>query len=131
VNPALIPVLGSAIKGIIDRVIPDKDKAIEAKKQVDLETANIHRSELKGAIDIILAEAKGDSWLQRSWRPLLMIWFAGLIGAHWLGYTAPNLSEPQILSLLELVKVGMGGYVITRGGEKIAREVSNWNIKGK
>jgi hypothetical protein len=69
--------------------------------------------------EIIVAEAKGESWLQRNWRPLLMLWFAGLVGAHWLGYTAPNLSEQTILSLLGIVKIGVGGYIIGRSGEKL------------
>ena len=78
--------------------------------------------ELKGAVDIIVAEAKGDSWLQRSWRPISMLFMLGLVGAHWLGFTAPNISDEVILKLLNIVQVGLGGYVLGRSGEKIAKE---------
>jgi hypothetical protein len=121
-NPALIPILGGAVKKLIDRAIPDKDKALEIKRQLDLDIQDIERTELKGAIDIIVAEAKGDSWLQRSWRPLLMLWFAGLVGAHWLGFTPDNLSQSTINQLLSIVQIGIGGYIVGRSGEKIMKE---------
>lgn len=121
-NPALIPILGSAVKKLIDRAIPDKDKALEIKRQLDLDIQDIERTELKGAIDIIVAEAKGDSWLQRSWRPVLMLWFAGLVGAHWLGFTPDNLSQSTINQLLSIVQIGIGGYIVGRSGEKIMKE---------
>jgi len=122
-NPAFIPVIGTAVKKLIDRAIPDKDKALEIKRQLDLDLQDIERTELKGAIDIIVAEAKGDSWLQRSWRPVLMLWFAGLVGAHWLGFTPDNLSQDTVNSLLSIVQIGIGGYIIGRSGEKIAKEI--------
>lgn len=80
--------------------------------------------------DVIVAEAKGHSWLQRNWRPITALWFAGLIGAHWLGFTAPNLTEPVILSLLGLVKIMIGGYVGSRGIEKIAVPIVH-AVRGK
>ena len=48
-----------------------------------------------------------------------MIIFAGLIVAHWFGYTAPNIPESVQNSLLNIVLVGMGGYIVGRSGEKI------------
>ena len=41
----------------------------------------------------IRAEAMGDSWLQRSWRPITMLTFVSLIVAKWLGFTAPGVTE--------------------------------------
>jgi hypothetical protein len=78
-------------------------------------------AELQGAVSIITAEANGESWLQRNWRPLLMIWFAALVGAHWLGFTPPNLPESVVNNLLDIVQVGVGGYVLGRSGEKMVR----------
>lgn len=121
-NPAFIPIIGSAVKKLIDRAIPDKDKALEIKRQLDLDLQDIERTELKGAVDIIVAEAKGDSWLQRSWRPILMLWFSGLVGAHWLGYTPDNLAQETINHLLSIVQIGIGGYIIGRSGEKMMKE---------
>lgn len=69
--------------------------------------------------DMVLTEAQGESWLQRNWRPLLMLWFAFLIGAYLFGFTAPGLTPEAITAMFDLVQIGVGGYVIGRSGEKI------------
>lgn len=118
---ALIPAITGIISTVIDKAVPDKDQAEQLKMQVTLEAMKADAGELKAATDIILAEAKGESWLQRNWRPVLMLWFAGLVGAHWLGFTPPNLPESVVNSLLDIVQVGIGGYVLGRSGEKIVK----------
>ena len=70
----------------------------------------------------IRAEAASDNWLAASWRPIVMLALTALIALHWLGLTTDNLPDDQILSLFQLVKIGLGGYVVGRSGEKIARE---------
>ena len=120
----------SAIAGLIgtaiDKAIPDKDEAARLKASINSELITLSASELEQAGKIIAAEAAGESWLQRNWRPLTMLTFTGLVVAHWLGYTAPELSEDQIIALLDIVKVGIGGYIFGRSAERIS---ANW--KGK
>lgn len=115
---ALIPVIGGLIGKAIDKAVPDKDAAEKLKNDVMLEAMKQDNNELQGAIQIITAEAQGESWLQRNWRPVLMLWFAGLVGAHWLGFTPPNLPESVVINLLDIVQVGVGGYVLGRSAEK-------------
>ena len=50
-----------------------------------------------------------------------MLWFAGLVGAHWLGFTPPNLPVEVVNNLLDIVQVGVGGYVLGRSGEKMVK----------
>ena len=119
---ALVNPITGLIKGVLDKVVPDaaeRDRIAFELQQALL--ANQGR-ELEEAVKVILAEANGESWLQRNWRPLTMLWFTGLVGAHWLGYTPENLSENVVLGLLDIVQVGIGGYVLGRSGEKIVRE---------
>ena len=118
---ALIPVIGNLIGKAVDKAVPDKDAAEKLKAEITLEAMRQDNSELQGAVQIITAEAKGDSWLQRNWRPILMLWFAGLVGAHWLGFTPPNLPESVVINLLDIVQVGVGGYVLGRSGEKMVK----------
>ncbi|WP_062260372.1 3TM-type holin [Endozoicomonas arenosclerae] len=106
----------------IDKAVPDKDKAQQLKADITAELISLDKAELEQAGKIITAEAQGDSWLQRNWRPITMLTFTGLVVAHWLGWTAPGLSEEQVIALLGIVKVGLGGYVLGRSAEKVAKE---------
>lgn len=72
---------------------------------------------------IILAEAQGESWLQRNWRPLMMVWFAALLGMYWFGFTPLNLSQETLNQLFLLMQLGIGGYIVGRSGEKIIPQV--------
>lgn len=123
---ALIGPIAGLIGKAIDKAIPDKDEANRLKFEVTRQMQELQATELQGAIDIISAEAQGGSWLQRSWRPLLMLWFAALVGAHWLGFTPPNLPPEAVEGLLSIVQVGVGGYVMGRSGEKI---IKTWKEK--
>ena len=49
-----------------------------------------------------------------------MLVFSGLIVAHWFGFTAPNIPESVQNSLLNIVLVGTGGYIMGRSAEKVA-----------
>lgn len=117
---AAVPII-SLVTKFVDKFVQDKDQAETLKQQFALEAMKGGQSELEQATKVILAEAGGESWLQRNWRPMLMLWFAGLVGAHWLGFTPENLSEDTVQSLLSIVRVGIGGYVLGRSGEKMMK----------
>ena len=115
----LIGSIGGKVLDIVDGVVEDKDEANRLKFEIQRQLIENKSSELEASAKIVLAEAQG-SWLQRNWRPLLMVTFAGLVVAHWFGLTAPNIPESVQNSLLNIVMVGVGGYVVGRSGEKIA-----------
>ena len=54
-----------------------------------------------------------------------MVTFALLVVAHWFGVTAPNIPESVQNSLLNIVMIGVGGYVVGRSCEKIAKKLEN------
>ena len=115
----LIGTIGGKVLDIVDDVVEDKDAANNPKFQIQKQLIKTKSSEPEAQAKIVLAEAQG-SWLQRNWRPLLMITFAGLVVAHWFGFTAPNIPESVQNSLLNIVMVGVGGYVMGRSAEKVA-----------
>lgn len=120
-----IPFIDIGLK-LIDKIFPDPiDKANARAKLLEAEHAG-ELQELESSMAIITAEANGDSWLQRCWRPLVMITFTSLIVAKWLGFTAPGVSEAIEIELLNIIKVGLGGYILGRSGEKIMK-----SYKGK
>jgi len=118
---ALIPAIAGVVSKAIDKAVPDKDERERLKAEVTLHIMEHESQALQGQIDIILAETQG-SWLQRNWRPMLMVWFAGLVGAYWFGFTPDNLTPESIEHLFTLVQIGVGGYVVGRSAEKIVRE---------
>jgi hypothetical protein len=119
---ALVAPITTLIDGVLDKVVPDAAERDRISFEIQKLLMGNQSKELEQAVKVILAEAQGESWLQRNWRPILMLWFAGLVGAHWLGFTPPNLPESVVIGLLDIVQVGIGGYVLGRSGEKIIRE---------
>mgnify|MGYP000050016459 CR=1 FL=1 len=65
---------------IVDDVVEDKDEANKLKFEIQRQLIENKSNELEASAKIVLAEAPG-SWLQRNWRPLLMVTFAGLVVA--------------------------------------------------
>lgn len=123
---ALLPLVGS----LLDKIIPDPQAAAEAKlKALDLAQKG-ELTELSEKASIIREEAKSEHWLAATWRPILMLTFGALIVARWLGYSAPGISEAEILKLWDIVELGLGGYVIGRSAEKIIPTVAT-ALKGK
>jgi hypothetical protein len=108
----------SGLFGTVDQLVEDKDLSAKLKNELQTKVMSILDTEVKAARDIIIAEAQGGSWIQRSWRPITMLTFVGLIVAKWLGFTAPGISEAIEIALLDIIKIGLGGYVVGRSVEK-------------
>lgn len=79
---------------------------------------------LQSKTELIKAEAQGSSTLQRTWRPITMLVFVGLVAfnavARTFGWTQFDL--PPDLWLL--IQIGLGGYVGGRTLEKIMPSVA-------
>jgi hypothetical protein len=71
--------------------------------------------------DIIVAEANGEGYIQRNWRPITMLTFVGLVVAKWFGFAAPGVTEEIEMKLFDIIQLGLGGYVIGRSAEKVAK----------
>lgn len=119
--PALVPILGKALGNLIPDPVAKAQAEAEIAKQLLASSAELERA----AGDIVLAEAKSEHFLAASWRPILMLTFGGLIVARWLGYSAPGISEAEVLKLWDIVQLGLGGYVIGRSAEKIAPQIAD------
>lgn len=103
---------------VVDKAVTDKDEAARIKSQLQQQVLSGQMKELEEAAKVIVAEAQSESWLARNWRPITMIFFVGIIGAWWFGWTPPRASEALMLELFEIVKLGLGGYVVGRSVEK-------------
>lgn len=133
---ALLPVLSPILGDVVKRVLPeDKDKRAEIERELNMAVLNNANSIEQAASSIVLAEAKSESWLASSWRPILMIIITMIIGWNFLvaplielgvqlftGNMIPLAIElpDQLWSLL---MIGVGGYVGGRSLEKVAKNI--------
>ena len=115
---ALLPTIAKTV----DKAVEDKDLAKRIEADIQKELIHNTQSEFNAAAKIVLAEAQG-SWIKGNWRPVTMLVFVGLICAHWLGFTPDNLSEAEVLELMDLVQIGLGGYVLGRSAEKVSENL--------
>jgi len=104
-------------KTILDKIWPDAGEMERSKVQMALAI-------YAGQAEIVKAEAQSDHWLAACWRPILMLTFGGLIVARWLGWSAPNITEAEVLKLWDIVQLGLGGYVIGRSVEKVVPAIA-------
>lgn len=81
---------------------------------------------------IIIAEAQGHSWLQRNWRPILMIVIIAIVANNYLLYPYLSMFTSKVTvlklpdALFNLMTIGVGGYIVGRSGEKIMK---SWKEK--
>jgi hypothetical protein len=124
---------GPLLSGVfttIDKMVPDADLAQKLKGEINTMLMQFQSQLLDSATKIILAEAQGSSWLQRNWRPLLMLCAITIL---WNNYIiAPYLSAMfHVKVMLEmpadlwtLLNLGVGGYVVGKSAEQIATNVA-------
>jgi hypothetical protein len=105
----------------IDKLITSDEERLKLRN--DLQKILFEQSQKSEELraSIINTEAKGN-FLQRSWRPILMLAFGFIVVYSKFiapAFGLPNTElEPSFWSLLNL---GIGGYVIGRSAEKITK----------
>ncbi|HEX3043540.1 MAG TPA: 3TM-type holin [Bacillota bacterium] len=118
--------------GTIGKIVDTVDKHLplspetRAALEKDLQMAlyDFMKSFYDSSKSVIIAEAQGN-WLQRSWRPLLMltiisILFNNHVLAPYLCDFFPKIFHPHELPerLYTLMEIGVGGYMVLRTSEK-------------
>lgn len=144
--------LGDSVTGILDEIKVDDQERAKAREdilRVIGETKHATLAYLESTTasqrDVIVSEAKAESWLTRSWRPMIMCLFGYVIGWNYalaplieallsifvaFGWLPPGSATdavptqeipPQMWTLLT---VGIGGYIGSRGAEKLVKNLS-------
>lgn len=133
--PALMALIGPVsglINKVLDKTCEDKDLKQKLKAEALTQLMTQDHSEftthLKESASIIRAEANSQSWLARNWRPMLMCLFGLIIANNYIIFPYMNMFMPEKSVLLpvpvhlwDLLKLGIGGYVVGRSGEKIVK----------
>ena len=128
----MIPIFGKIVEtigGIVSKAVKDKDLAAKLTTEIQTGLMQHEASLVQAQASIILAEAQGHSWLQRNWRPILMLTIIAIVANNYLLFPYIQLfgGDAIVLELPErmwsLMTVGVGGYVVSRGVEK---SVKTW-----
>jgi hypothetical protein len=109
---------------VIDGLFTSEEERLKAKNEVFkvLQEQQLELQKLQ--TEIVLAEANGN-WLQRSWRPILMLAFGFIV--IYVKFIAPLFSlpiPPLENEFWNLLQLGIGGYVVGRSAEKIASKIT-------
>ena len=107
--------------GGLDKLFTSKEEKIKAENVIKQILIEKQLELQKMQTEIIVTEAKGN-WLQRSWRPILMLAFGFIV--IYVKFIAPlfNLTTPELENeFWNLLQLGIGGYVIGRSAEKISK----------
>ena len=113
---------GSVVKdlmGGLDKLFTSKEEKIIAENAIKQILIQKQLELQKMQTEIIVTEAKGN-WLQRSWRPILMLAFGFIV--IYVKFIAPlfDLRIPELENeFWNLLQLDIGGYVIGRTGEKM------------
>jgi len=119
---------GSVVKdllGGLDNLFTSKEEKIKAENVIKQILIQKELELQKMQTEIIIAEAKGN-WIQRSWRPILMLAFGFIV--IYVKFIAPlfDLRIPELENeFWNLLQIGIGGYVIGRTGEKMMKSYSD------
>jgi len=118
-----IPLLGS----VLDKILPDKDAADKAKHELAMLSVSQEGKSIANQFDVITTEAKSEHWIVASWRPITMLVFVFIIANNYILAPYINLffEVDLVLDLppqmWDLLKIGLGGYVVGRSVEKATK----------
>ena len=112
-----------AIGKVVDNVITNDDEKSKAKKELT-EVVLKSLNEVANVQGEVIKKEMEANFLQRSWRPLLMLTFGTILVCKWFGLTDGSIDNELELKLMDIVQLGLGGYVVGRSVEKVAGTVT-------
>jgi len=137
----MIPIVGDLIGKVVDAgtnlfksyfppdLTPEQKAKLEAgiqayQLEMNRELNEYSKTIIEEQSKIIQAEANGEGWLQKNWRPVTMLTFVFIIANNYILYPYISLYGGSSVQLdippdmWDLLKLGLGGYVVGRSIEK-------------
>jgi len=128
---AAIPIIGSIIDkglGIIDKAVPDKDLARKLKHEFESSVMSMDYSVIEKELDArakIITSETGGAGIKAWWRPVTMLVFVYIVAHNYILAPIIQMFYPPMVvleippDLWMLLKLGIGGYIVGRSGEKM------------
>jgi hypothetical protein len=128
IKGGLIKETGSAISGIIDKLVTTDKERLGLQNEIMGIINNFGAKMMDVQRDIVLAEVNGNT-LQRSWRPIIMLAFGFIIIYEYFISKVFGLPPADLpIKFWDLLEIGLGGFVIGRSVEKIAGNLTSGGI---
>lgn len=109
--------------GIVDNLTVSDDEKSEAKAKLTSIVTDSLNSLQEAQAEVLKTELSGN-WLQRSWRPIVILTFVFLLCVRWLGLTNNHIDLQLEIKLMDIIELSLGGYVIGRSLEKVTSKVT-------
>jgi hypothetical protein len=126
----------NSIGGVVDKFVTTGEEKLQAQlklteleRDFQMKVMELDQQWAATQADVIKAEATSQSYMARNWRPILMLVFTAIIA--WNYMLMPILSaftsklQPALIPgpMWDLLKIGVGGYIVGRSAEKITPSV--------
>lgn len=113
---------------LVDNVHTSTEEKLAAKAAILETQANFleyalkyEQEQLEVKSRIIEAETKSEHWLTSTWRPVTMYAFLVMLLSFWFGFVEPPalVTEEILDRVFSMIQWGVGGYIASRGVEKV------------
>jgi hypothetical protein len=104
---------------VVDNLTTSDDEKAKAKAAIGAIVTEGLTKLAQAQAEVIQTEMKG-SFLQKNWRPMVMLAFAFILIMKWFGFTDDSIPTALEMELMSLLEIGIGGYVAGRTIEKVS-----------
>ena len=99
-----------AVAGVVERLSLSSAEKKRLEKELTDAVLEYERLRVEQQGTVVRCEVEGN-WLQRSWRPLVMLAFAAVVLAG-MFVDLPMLEDSS--RFWDLLEIGLGGYIVGR-----------------
>lgn len=127
--PLLITAVSSFFSGLFS-FKGDQAKTVQTSLETLSELQDSDSQSVVAQAQAISAILTQGSFLERNWRSILMIELVVLLTCGFFGWVPPHFNDPlspMMQQVFDLLKIGLGGYIVRYGVRDMIRE---FNIAG-
>ena len=112
---------------LIDHWFPNAEEANKRKAELTLMAMNQESEVFKSLTEVVKEEARSEHFLVAAWRPITMLTFVFIIANNYILspyiglFFGVDVSLEIPPDMWDLLKIGLGGYVVGRSGEKAVK----------
>ena len=126
----ILSFLGTVVGGFFNF----KGQQAEVIKEAMNVVSDVNKSDdarATAAAQIIAAEAQSESWLTRSWRPMVVLCFTAILLGNLTGLVHSPVSEDILNRMFDMVEYSVLGYMGMRSADKWVRDLRIGNTLSK